>query len=449
VLLGTFGVMAAAGFSINTLTMFGLVLAIGLLVDDAIVVVENVERVMAEEGLSPLEATRRAMGQITGALVGVALVLSAVFVPSAFSGGSVGAIYRQFSLTIVAAMVLSVLVALILTPALCALLLKPVVHGHNARKGFFGWFNRGFERSRVLYHSGVQHVLGRAGRWLAIYAVVIVAVGLLFVRMPTSFLPDEDQGTMFVQVQTPPGATQGRTQAVLDDVANYLLGEEGAVVEGAFEVTGFNFAGRGQNSGLLFVRLRDWDQRRASDLKIQALIARMVKRFATYRDANIIPINPPPIPELGTAAGFDFELEDRAGLGHGALMAARNELLKMARSDPALTLVRPNGLNDTPQYQINIDREKASALGLNLASIDQTISIAWASQYVNNFLDVDDRIKKVYVQADAPFRMTPDNLGLYYVRNAQGAMVPLSTVASGQWLFGSPKLERFNGVSAV
>ncbi len=449
VLLGTFGVMAAAGFSINTLTMFGLVLAIGLLVDDAIVVVENVERVMAEEGLSPLEATRRAMDQITGALVGVALVLSAVFVPSAFSGGSVGAIYRQFSLTIVAAMVLSVLVALILTPALCALLLKPVVHGHFARKGFFGWFNRGFERSRVLYHSGVQHVLGRAGRWLAIYAVVIVAVGLLFVRMPTSFLPDEDQGTMFVQVQTPSGATQGRTQAVLDDVANYLLGEEGAVVEGAFEVTGFNFAGRGQNSGLLFVRLRDWDQRRASDLKIQALIARMVKRFATYRDANIIPINPPPIPELGTAAGFDFELEDRAGLGHGALMAARNELLKMARGDPALTLVRPNGLNDTPQYQINIDREKASALGLNLASIDQTISIAWASQYVNNFLDVDDRIKKVYVQADAPFRMTPDNLGLYYVRNAQGAMVPLSTVASGQWLFGSPKLERFNGVSAV
>ena len=252
-----------------------------------------------------------------------------------------------------------------------------------------------------------------------------------------------------MQVQTPSGATQGRTQAVLDDVANYLLGEEGAVVEGAFEVTGFNFAGRGQNSGLLFVRLRDWDQRRASDLKIQALIARMVKRFATYRDANIIPINPPPIPELGTAAGFDFELEDRAGLGHGALMAARNELLKMARGDPALTLVRPNGLNDTPQYQINIDREKASALGLNLASIDQTISIAWASQYVNNFLDVDDRIKKVYVQADAPFRMTPDNLGLYYVRNAQGAMVPLSTVASGQWLFGSPKLERFNGVSAM
>ncbi len=449
VLLGTFGVMAAAGFSINTLTMFGLVLAIGLLVDDAIVVVENVERVMAEEGLAPLEATRRAMSQITGALVGVALVLSAVFVPSAFSGGSVGAIYRQFSLTIVAAMVLSVLVALILTPALCAMLLKPAAHGRGPRRGFFGWFNRGFERSRLAYHSGVLHVLGRTGRWLAIYAVVIVAVGLLFVRMPTSFLPDEDQGTMFVQVQTPPGATQGRTQAVLDDVSNYLLGEESAVVQGSFEVTGFNFAGRGQNSGLLFVRLRDWDERRSADLKIQALIARLFKHFSSYRDANIIPINPPPIPELGTAAGFDFELQDRAGLGHVALMAARNDLLKMARSDPSLTLVRPNGLNDTPQYQIGIDREKASALGLGLADIDQTISIAWASQYVNNFLDVDDRIKKVYVQADAPFRMTPDDLNLYYVRNARGAMVPLSAVAQGKWIFGSPKLERYNGVSAM
>jgi multidrug efflux pump len=452
VLLGTFGVMAAAGFSINTLTMFGLVLAIGLLVDDAIVVVENVERVMAEEGLGPLEATRRAMDQITGALVGVALVLSAVFVPSAFSGGSVGAIYRQFSLTIVAAMVLSVLVALILTPALCVLLLRPVAaHGHAQvpRKGFFGWFNRGFERSRAGYHTGVLHVLQRSGRWLLIYVVVIAAVSLLFFRMPTSFLPDEDQGTMFVQVQTPSGATQGRTQAVLDDVANYLLGEEGAVVEGAFEVTGFNFAGRGQNSGLVFVRLRDWGERRSNELKIQALIGRIAKRFGNYRDANIIPINPPPIPELGTAAGFDFELEDRAGLGHGALMAARNELLKAARSDAALTLVRPNGLNDTPQYQINVDREKASALGLSLANIDQTFSIAWASQYVNNFLDVDDRIKKVYVQADAPYRMSPDNLDLYYLRNAQGAMVPLSAVAKGQWLFGSPKLERFNGVSAV
>jgi multidrug efflux pump len=449
VLLGTFGIMAAAGFSINTLTMFGLVLAIGLLVDDAIVVVENVERVMAEEGLSPLEATRKAMSQITGALVGVALVLSAVFIPSAFSGGSVGAIYRQFSLTIVAAMILSVLVALILTPALCTILLKPLPHGHVKRGGFFGWFNRGFDRSRVRYHDGVQHVIARSSRWLFIYAAVIAAVALLFLRMPTSFLPDEDQGTFFVQVQTPAGTTQGHTQAVLDDVANYLLEEEDKTVEGAFEVTGFNFAGRGQNSGLLFVRLKDWDLRKSSDLKIQALIKRMSQRYAGYKEANIIPINPPPIPELGTASGFDFELEDQAGLGHEALMQARNDLIKAARADPELTLVRANGLDDTPQFHVEIDREKASSLGVSLPALDQTFSIAWASQYVNNFLDVDNRIKRVFLQADAPFRMNPDDLGLYYVRNAQGGMTPLSAVANGQWQFGSPKLERFNGVAAM
>jgi multidrug efflux pump len=449
VLLGTFGVMAVAGFSINTLTMFGLVLAIGLLVDDAIVVVENVERVMEEEGLSPLEATRKAMSQITGALVGVALVLSAVFVPSAFSGGSVGAIYRQFSLTIVAAMILSVLVALILTPALCAMLLKPVPHGHVRRGGFFGWFNRGFDRSRVHYHDGVQHVLKRSPRWLIVYVAVIVAVALLFLRMPTSFLPDEDQGTFFVQVQTPPGATQGRTQAVLDEVANYLLEDEEKTVDGAFEVTGFNFAGRGQNSGLLFVRLKDWDERKSGDLKIQALIKRMGQRYARYKEANVIPINPPPIPELGTASGFDFELEDQAGLGHEVLMQARNELLKAARADPDLTLVRPNGLDDTPQFHVAIDREKASSLGVNLSAIDQTFSIAWASQYVNNFLDVDNRIKRVFLQVDAPFRMNPDDIGKYYVRNAQGGMTPFSAFATGNWQFGSPKLERFNGVAAM
>jgi multidrug efflux pump len=449
VLLGTFGVMAVAGFSINTLTMFGLVLAIGLLVDDAIVVVENVERVMAEEGLSPLEATRKAMSQITGALVGVALVLSAVFIPSAFSGGSVGAIYRQFSLTIVAAMILSVMVALILTPALCAMLLRPVPHGHVQRKGFFGWFNRGFERSRVHYHDGVQHVLGRSARWLIVYALVIGAVVFLFLRMPTSFLPDEDQGTFFVQVQTPPGSTQGRTQAVLDDVANYLLEQEDKTVEGAFEVTGFNFAGRGQNSGLLFVRLKDWDERKSIELKVQALIKRMAQRYGRYKEANVIPINPPPIPELGTASGFDFELEDQAGLGHDVLMKARNELLKAARADPDLTLVRPNGLDDTPQFHVEIDREKASSLGLSLPAIDQTFSIAWASQYVNNFLDVDNRIKRVFLQVDAPFRMNPEDLGLYYVRNAQGGMTPFTAFATSGWQFGSPKLERFNGVAAM
>jgi multidrug efflux pump len=450
VLLGTFGIMAALGFSINTLSMFGLVLAIGLLVDDAIVVVENVERIMTEEGLSPRDATRKAMGQITGALVGVALVLSAVFVPSAFSGGSVGAIYRQFALTIVAAMVLSVLVALILTPALCATILQPIPKGHHEVKtGFFGWFNRTFERSRDKYHSGVGKVMARSGRWLVIYAAIFVAVGLLFIRMPTSFLPDEDQGTMFIQVQTPVGSTQERTQKVLDDVSQYLLTDEKAMVESSFEVTGFNFAGRGQNSGLLFVKLKDFNQRTSANLKVQALVGRLFRRYASYKDAVIIPINPPPIPELGTASGFDFELVDRAGLGHDKLMAARNQLLAMAAKDPVLALVRPNGLNDMPEFHVKIDQEKASALGVSLSNIDQTFSIAWASSYVNNFLDTDNRIKKVYVQADGPFRMNPEDMNDYYVRNASGSMVPFSAFATGSWGFGSPKLERYNGVSSV
>jgi len=449
VLLGTFGIMAAAGFSINTLTMFGLVLAIGLLVDDAIVVVENVERIMTEEGLSPLDATRKAMSQITGALVGVAMVLSAVFVPSAFSGGSLGAIYRQFSLTIVAAMTLSVLVALILTPALCTLLLKAAPKEHTERGGFFGCFNRKFDRNRDRYHNGVQHVIERSSRWFIVYAVVIAAVALLFFRMPTSFLPDEDQGMFYVQIQTPPGSTQGRTQAVLDEVANYLLEHEGKAVDGALEVTGFNFAGRGQNSGLLFVRLKDWGVRGSSDLSAQSLIKRLSQHFGSYKNANVDMINPPPIPELGTAAGFDFELEDQAGLGHDQLMQARNQLLKSARSDPELTLVRPNGLDDSPQFQVDIDHEKASALGLNLPAIDQTFSIAWASQYVNNFLDIDNRIKKVYLQVDAPFRMNPQDLGFYYVRNATGEMVPFTAFAQSRWIFGSPKLERYNGVSSM
>ncbi|HHT9057353.1 TPA: efflux RND transporter permease subunit, partial [Burkholderia cenocepacia] len=311
VLLGTFAIMSMVGFSINTLSMFGLVLAIGLLVDDAIVVVENVERVMAEEGLSPKEATRKAMGQITGALVGVALVLSAVFVPVAFSGGSVGAIYRQFSLTIVSAMVLSVLVALILTPALCATILKPIPQGHHEeKKGFFGWFNRTFNNSRDKYHVGVHHVIKRSGRWLIIYLVVIVAVGLLFVRLPKSFLPDEDQGLMFVIVQTPSGSTQETTAKTLANISDYLLKDEKEIVESAFTVNGFSFAGRGQNSGLVFVRLKDYSQRQHANQKVQALIGRMFGRYGSYKDALVIPFNPPSIPELGTAAGFDFELTD-------------------------------------------------------------------------------------------------------------------------------------------
>ncbi|KAF1053657.1 MAG: Multidrug efflux pump subunit AcrB [Burkholderia gladioli] len=450
VLLGTFAIMSAVGFSINTLSMFGLVLAIGLLVDDAIVVVENVERVMSEEGLSPKEATKKAMGQITGALVGVALVLSAVFVPVAFSGGSVGAIYRQFSLTIVSAMVLSVLVALILTPALCATILKPIpqVH-HEEKKGFFGWFNRNFNSSRDKYHKGVHHVIKRSGRWLIIYLVVIVAVGLLFVRLPKSFLPDEDQGLMFVIVQTPSGSTQETTARTLKNISDYVLNDEKDIVESAFTVNGFSFAGRDQNSGLVFVKLNDYSSRQSSNQKVQALIGRMFARYSGYKDAIVIPFNPPSIPELGTAAGFDFELTDNAGLGHDALMAARNQLLGMAAKDPTLQGVRPNGLNDTPQYKIDIDREKANALGVTASSIDQTFSIAWASQYVNNFLDTDGRIKKVYVMADAPFRATPEDLNIWYVRNGSGGMVPFGAFASGHWTYGSPKLERYNGISAM
>jgi multidrug efflux pump len=449
VLLGTFGVMAAFGFTINTLSMFGLVLAIGLLVDDAIVVVENVERVMSEEGASPYDATRKAMGQITGALVGVAVVLSAVFVPMAFSGGSVGAIYRQFSLTIVSAMLLSVFVALSLTPALCVVMLKQVGAGEAAKKGFFGAFNRGFEQGRDKYLGGVRHVIGRSGRWLLIYGALIVAVGLLFVRLPTAFLPDEDQGIAYIQVQTPPGATQGRTQIALDDVANYLLHDEAGAVQAAFEVTGLNFAGRGQNQGLVFVRFKDWSARTRAELKVQAVLARTARHFASYQDAVIVPINPPSIPALGTASGFDFELEDRGGLGHVKLMQARDQLVAMARQDPNLALVRPNGLSDTPTYKIDIDREKASAFGVNLSDVDQTFSIAWGSRYVNNFLDTDGRIKKVYVQADAPFRMNPQDLRSLYVRNTSANMVPFTSFASGSWSYGSPKLERYNGVSSA
>ncbi len=450
VLLGTFGIMAAFGFTINTLSMFGLVLAIGLLVDDAIVVVENVERVMSEEGLSPREATRKAMEQITGALVGVAVVLSAVFVPVAFSSGSVGAIYRQFSLTIVSAMLLSVFVALSLTPALCSTILKPLKKGGEApKRGFFGAFNRGFERGRDKYIAGVRHVIARFGRWLVIYGALVVAVGLLFMHLPTGFLPNEDQGIAYVQVQTPPGATQGVTRDVLEEVSGYLLHDEGAAVDATFEIAGLNFAGRGQNQGLLFVHFRDWSLRKRADLKAQAVLARTAKHFASYKDAVIVPINPPSIPALGTASGFDLELEDRGGLGHDKLIEARDQLLALARQDPNLTLVRANGLSDNPTYKIDIDREKASAFGINLSDVDQTFSIAWGSKYVDNFLDTDGRIKKVYVQGDAPFRMNPEDLRSLYVRNTKGSSVPFTSFASGKWSWGSPKLERYNGVSSV
>ena len=446
VLLGTFGVMAAAGFSINTLTMFGLVLAIGLLVDDAIVVVENVERLMGQEGLSPKEATKKGMSQITGALLGVAVVISAVFVPVAFSGGSVGAIYRQFSLTIVSAMLLSVLVALSLTPALASLILKPA---HGPKRGFFGWFNRNFERGREMYMSGVRRVIERFGRWLIIYGVVAAAAGFLFVMIPTAFLPDEDQGVAFALVSAPPGATQARTDRALMDVADYLTREEGAAVESVFEISGFSFAGRGQSQGLIFVRLKDWSERKKPELQAQAVLQRLNRHFAQYQDAMIFGFNPAAIPGLGTASGFDFQLVDRGGAGHARLMDARNQLLGMSRNEPDLMFVRPNGLSDNPTYDVNVDREKAAALGVNLADVDNTFSIAWGSRYINNFLDVDGRIKKVYVQADAPYRMNPEDLELLYVRAANGGMVPFTSFATSNWTWGSPKLERYNGVSSV
>ena len=449
VLLGTFGIMAALGFTVNTLSMFGLVLAIGLLVDDAIVVVENVERVMQEEGLSPYEATRKAMGQISGALIGVALVLSAVFVPVAFASGTVGAIYRQFALTIVASMVLSVFVALSLTPALCATILKPPGADHGAKKGFFGWFNRSFDKGRDHYVDGVGGVIRRSGRWLLVYAAVVGAVLLLFLRLPTSFLPNEDQGFMFVQVQTAPGTTQASTGAALDDVTAYLLKDEASIVDATFMINGFNNAGRGQNQGQLFVRMKDWSERPHSDQSVKALSDRIASHFASYKGAVIVPISPPPIRGLGTAAGFDFELEDRGGVGHVGLNKAKDQLLAMAKKDPDLAGVRFSGQDDNPTFKVDIDREKAAALGLNAADIDQTFSIAWGSRYVNNFLDTDGRIKKTYVQADAQYRMNPDDMKQLYVRNSSGGMVPFSAFASSHWTYGPPQLQRYNGVGAM
>ncbi|MDB5774012.1 MAG: multidrug efflux transporter permease [Herbaspirillum sp.] len=449
VLLGTFGIMSALGFTINTLSMFGLVLAIGLLVDDAIVVVENVERVMHEDGLGPLEATRKAMGQISGALIGVALVLCAVFVPVAFSSGTVGGIYRQFSLTIVASMLLSVFVALTLTPALCVTILKRPEPGHHEKKGFFGWFNRTFDKGRDKYVTGVGHVIARSGRWLIIYAMVIACVVLLFMHLPTSFLPNEDQGYMFVQVQTPTGTTQERTGVALDAVNHYLLKDEAAAVDATMIVNGYNNTGRGQNQGQLFVRLKDWSQRTKPELSVQALSDRIRLHFASDKDAVITPISPPPIQGLGSASGFDFELEDRGGLGHEALAKARDQLLALAKKDPRLSQVRENGQMDQPTFKVNIDREKAAALGVSASDIDQTFSVSWGSRYVNNFLDTDNRIKKVYLQADAPYRMTPDNLNQLFVRNASGTMVPFSSFASYQWTYGPPQLQRYNGIEAM
>ncbi|WP_421258148.1 efflux RND transporter permease subunit [Aeromonas sp. 600886] len=449
VLLGTFGVMAAFGFSINTLTMFGMVLAIGLLVDDAIVVVENVERLMSEEDLSPLEATRKSMIQITGALVGIALVLSAVFVPMAFFGGSTGAIYRQFSLTIVSAMVLSVLVALILTPALCATLLKPMKHGEfGAKRGFFGWFNRAFDAGTNRYQSGVRKVIKQGVRYSLIYGAMLAVLAVLFMRMPTSFLPEEDQGVIMSMVQLPVGATKQRTEVVLADMRDYFLKNEKDNVDSVLTVSGFSFAGSGQNAGMAFIKLKDWSERKSPDRSANAIIGRAMGYLFSIKEAQVFAFNLPPIPELGTATGFDFFLQDRGGIGHDKLMAARNQLLGMAAQDPTLVRVRPNGMEDTPQLDIKIDYEKALAQGLSIADINNTLATAWGSSYVNDFVD-RGRIKKVYMQADAPFRMNPEDLKLWYVRNSAGQMVPFSAFASTEWSFGSPRLERYNGVPAM
>lgn len=449
VLLGTFGVMAAFGFSINTLTMFGMVLAIGLLVDDAIVVVENVERLMSEEDLSPLEATRKSMTQITGALVGIALVLSAVFVPMAFFGGSTGAIYRQFSLTIVSAMVLSVLVALILTPALCATLLKPMKHGEfGAKRGFFGWFNRAFDAGTNRYQSGVRKVIKQGVRYSLIYGAMLAVLAVLFMRMPTSFLPEEDQGVIMSMVQLPVGATKQRTEVVLADMRDYFLKNEKDNVDSVLTVSGFSFAGSGQNAGMAFIKLKDWSERKSPDRSANAIIGRAMGYLFSIKEAQVFAFNLPPIPELGTATGFDFFLQDRGGIGHDKLMAARNQLLGMAAQDPTLVRVRPNGMEDTPQLDIKIDYEKALAQGLSIADINNTLATAWGSSYVNDFVD-RGRIKKVYMQADAPYRMNPEDLKLWYVRNSAGQMVPFSAFASTEWSFGSPRLERYNGVPAM
>ena len=449
VLLGTFGVLAAAGFTINTLTMFGIVLAIGLLVDDAIVVVENVERVMADEGLTPKEATRKSMSQITGALVGIAMVLSAVFLPMAFFGGSTGVIFRQFSITIATAMALSVIVALVFTPALCATLLKPVQKDHHEQKrGFFGWFNRFFDAGTRGYAAGVQRMLGHSGRYMLVYGIIVAALALLFTRIPTGFLPDEDQGVMFVEVKTPPGATRVRTERALAAVRDYVLNEEKAGISSIFEVHGFSFGGRGQNAGLAFFTLRDWDERSGEHNQVQAIAGRMMTRFADYKDATIVAFPPPPIFELGNATGFDLVLQDRAGVGHDRLMEARNQLLDLAAKSPVLTAVRPNGLEDEPQYKIDIDWEKASAFGLPISAINTTLSTAWGSSYVNQFID-GGRVKRVFVQGDAPYRMRPEDFGRWNVRNGKGDTAPFSAFASGHWTHGPPKLERYNGISSI
>ncbi|MDV5357629.1 multidrug efflux RND transporter permease AcrD [Enterobacter asburiae] len=449
VLLGTFGVLYSFGYSINTLTMFAMVLAIGLLVDDAIVVVENVERIMSEEGLSPREATRKSMGQIQGALVGIAMVLSAVFVPMAFFGGTTGAIYRQFSITIVSAMVLSVLVAMILTPALCATLLKPLHKGEqHGQKGFFGAFNRVFNRNADRYQTAVGKILHHALRWILLYLLLIGVMVLLFMRLPTSFLPLEDRGMFTTSIQLPSGSTQQQTLKVVQKVEKYFFTHEKENVQSVFATVGSGPGGNGQNVARLFIRLKDWESRDTSEGSAFAIIERATKAFSRIKEARVFAGSPPAISGMGSSAGFDMELQDHAGAGHDALMAARDQLIQLASQDPALTRVRHNGLDDSAQLQIDIDQRKAQALGVSIDDINDTLKTAWGSSYVNDFMD-RGRVKKVYVQSAAKFRMLPDDINRWYVRNNSGGMVPFSAFATSHWQTGSPRLERYNGYAAV
>ncbi|AZO23295.1 efflux RND transporter permease subunit [Mesorhizobium sp. M1E.F.Ca.ET.045.02.1.1] len=447
VLLGTFGVLSFFGYSINTLTMFAMVLAIGLLVDDAIVVVENVERVMQEEGLPPKEATRKSMNEITGALIGIATVLSAVFVPMAFFGGSTGIIYRQFSVTIVSAMVLSVLVALVLTPALCATILRPA-KDHARQRGPFGWFNRMFDRGTIAYRDGSHGIINRSWRFLVVFLAIVIAMGWMFARLPSSFLPEEDQGILITSVQLPVGATQDRTERVLAQVTDHYLKEEKDAVDGVFTASGFGFGGAGQNVGIAFVRLKDFDKRTTPAMAAQAVAGRAMGAFSRIRDAQVFALAPPAIQGFGNTSGFDFYLQDVNGAGHEALLQTRNQLLALASQSKLLASTRPNGQEDQPQFSVDIDQEKASALGIGLADINNTLSSAWGSDYVNDFID-RGRVKPVYLQSDSDFRMQPEDLDKWQVRNSGGAMVPFSAFASSHWTYGSPRLERFNGSAAV
>ncbi|MCW8829272.1 MAG: efflux RND transporter permease subunit, partial [Gammaproteobacteria bacterium] len=449
VLLGTLAVLSTLGFSVNMLTMFAMVLAIGLLVDDAIVVVENVERIMSEEGLSPLEATRKSMDQITGALVGIGLVLSAVFVPMAFMGGSIGIIYQQFSVTIVSAMALSVLVAIILTPALCATILKPLHKGeHYGERGFFGWFNRNFDRGSRAYQGAVRGIIHRGVRFMVIFSALFALMLFLFMRVPGSFIPEEDQGVLFSMVNAPAGSTQERTMDVIYQLEDYFLDQEQEAVVSVFSVQGFSFAGSGQNTGIAFINMKDWDERTAPSLSVSAVAGRAMGALSQIKDAMVFAFAPPAMPELGTSTGFAMFLKDNANLGHETLLAARNQFLGMAGESSLLVNVRPNGQEDRPQFRLEVDTEKAAALGLLIDDINATLRAAWGGQYIDDFID-RGRVKKVYIQADAPFRMVPEDFNRWSVRNNVGEMVPISAFATTRWEYGSPRLERYNGVPAM